>query len=466
MINKILTCLIIIVPYITIGQSIKMLSIKEQVEDIEYIKSELVKLHPGIYSFQSVKEFNQGFDSLIKNLRNDQSIFQFYKQLVPIINRIGCGHTLVKFPKKDLNYFYKNNYFLPFRVNLIDDRIFIEGTNIQNPYLQIGTEIISIDSIPVAEYIHESLKLYPSDGRIMSRKYQSLEQAFSLDYSKFNTHKKSFNLLVKNTENIDSVYIIGIRYEELASLIRPENKRNLNLYFIDSLSIAVITIRNSGSRKRFSAFLNESFQEIRKKQSGHLIIDLRYDSFNHDSDGAELYSYLTNEPFSYYSKLEVTENYDVPKPLNWIAHYPIKKGNDNKYYWTAHPQLEIQQPKTGNYNGNVYIIVDGFTFSATSEFSSIVKSNQRGLIIGKETGGSYYGNNSGGMLYRKLPNSNLKVIIPPMKYYLAVKDLGNYSRGVLPDTLVEETINQLDHQDNLPLNTTIMMIKNLIRVNE
>lgn len=447
------------VPSIMNGQSFKLLSIQEQVEDIEFVKSELTKLHPGICSYQLLEEFDDGFDSLIGSIKNDQTIFQFYKQLVPVINRIGCGHTTVKIPKKDLNKLYKSSYFQPIMVTIIDDRIFIVSSTDQGSYVQTATEVLSIDGVPADDYIRENLQLYPSDGRIMSRKYQSLERSFSIDYSKYNSPREQFLFVVSNKQKVDSITIQGITYEQWIKTFRPPERRNLDLYFIDSLSAAVMTIRNSESEKAYSIFLNESFQEIRKRKITNIIIDLRYDSFNRDSDGAELYSYLSNKPFRYYSKLEVTENYNVPKFLNWIAHYPIEKGINDKYYWTVHPQLEIQNPKSDNYEGEVYVLTDGFTFSATSEFSSIVKSNQRGLIIGDETGGSYYGNNSGGMLKRKLPNSKLKVIIPPMKYYLAVEDVGNYSRGVIPDIQVKKNMDHIGSNDDITLKLALKTIR-------
>ncbi|MFT6850982.1 MAG: hypothetical protein ACJATA_001800 [Sphingobacteriales bacterium] len=43
------------------------------------------------------------------------------------------------------------------------------------------------------------------------------------------------------------------------------------------------------------------------------------------------------------------------------------------------------------------------------------------------------------MLRKKLPNSGIVVSIPPIHYILDVIDLGNLSKGVLPDIPVIET---------------------------
>ena len=46
------------------AQTFKTLSIEEQLQDIEFIKTELQNLHPGIYTYQSEDEFEDGFQSL------------------------------------------------------------------------------------------------------------------------------------------------------------------------------------------------------------------------------------------------------------------------------------------------------------------------------------------------------------------------------------------------------------------
>ena len=65
------------------GQSLKTLSIEEQIEDVTFIKNELQELHPGIYTYQTALEFEASFDSLIANLNPNQTVFQFYNSLVP-----------------------------------------------------------------------------------------------------------------------------------------------------------------------------------------------------------------------------------------------------------------------------------------------------------------------------------------------------------------------------------------------
>lgn len=443
---------------VTICQTLKTFSIQEQTEDINYISSELKIFHPGIYTYQSEKEFVNGFESLKSSLKENQTVFEFYQQLVPVINNIGCGHTTVKLPKRELKKIEKNQKLLPIEISIINNRVYITKVLDNISTIQPGDEIISINNTPSTRLIEETLHLYPSDGRILSRKYQMMEKYFAIDYAKFSDSPDKFVLEIRNNKKTRKVELPGIVYEDFKHQTATMELKNMELEMIDSLSTALITIRNSSSGKIFSEFLEFSFLQIHSNGTQNLIIDLRYDSFNRDHDGAELYSYLTDTLFNYYHKLEVTENYDVPKVLRWITHYPIEQDSTGKYYWTIHDELNMQYPKPNPFLGNVFVLTDGFTFSATSEFSSIVKSNKRGLIVGMETGGGYYGNNSGGMLIRKLPNSQLKVVVPPIKYIMAVEDLGNYTRGVIPDVPIDSDINKVILCKDQILNTAIQLI--------
>lgn len=457
--TKLFSILSLFIVVVANGQSLKTLSIEEQLDDIEFIKTELKQLHPGIYTYQSEMEFEEGFNSLIANLQENHTVFEFYTSLVPVINQIGCGHTTSKIPPKELKSIEKIRKFLPVRIKIIDNKIFITEVLIESKDLFPGLEILSIDGVTVTEYIKSNLNRYPSDGRILSRKYQTMEKYFSLDYTKFHYTSEYFNIKVDNNGEHKTVTIKGINYKDFISKTTQSKLDNMEFTIVDSISTAIITIRDSKSKKVFDDFLENSFAQIQMKEVSNLIIDVRYDSFNRDSDGAELFSYLTTELFRYYDKLVVTENYDVPKGMRWFTHYPIEQDSAGEYCWKIHPQLEMQSPKAKAFLGSVYVLTDGFTFSATSEFSSIVREKKRGLIIGLETGGSYYGNNSGGMLRRVLPNSGIIVYIPPIHYMMAVKDMGNYSKGVIPDITVTENINDFILNRDLIKETALNLIQ-------
>jgi len=66
------------------------------------------------------------------------------------------------------------------------------------------------------------------------------------------------------------------------------------------------------------------------------------------------------------------------------------------------------------------VLVNGFSFSVTSEFAAVAKATGRAKLMGQETGGTYSGNNSGTFVLVTLPNSRLVLGIPMLGYYMAV----------------------------------------------
>ncbi|HKQ74351.1 MAG TPA: peptidase S41, partial [Blastocatellia bacterium] len=58
-------------------------------------------------------------------------------------------------------------------------------------------------------------------------------------------------------------------------------------------------------------------------------------------------------------------------------------------------------------------------------------------FIGEETGGGYYGNNSGLQPTLTLPNSKVRVALPMHEYWNAVPGYDGKRRGTRPDYQVE-----------------------------
>ena len=85
----------------------------------------------------------------------------------------------------------------------------------------------------------------------------------------------------------------------------------------------------------------------------------------------------------------------------------------------------------------------GLVFSVTAEFAAVAHYLKRATFIGEETGGGYYGNNSGTFVIVTLPNTKLNVGIPMMAYYTKVKGYSHPDRGVIPDYEVKTRISDI-----------------------
>ena len=123
-----------------------------------------------------------------------------------------------------------------------------------------------------------------------------------------------------------------------------------------------------------------------------------------------------------------------------------RKEEGNTYYYHTQGSIE-SRPKANNYKGNLYVIINGGSFSAASILAANLRSLQNVVFVGEETGGAANGAVAGKMALYILPESKLKISFG----LLAVKPFyqtGTEGRGILPDIVitptVEDKINEVD----------------------
>jgi C-terminal processing protease CtpA/Prc len=138
-------------------------------------------------------------------------------------------------------------------------------------------------------------------------------------------------------------------------------------------------------------------------------------------------------------------------------HLFSKKRADGRY----HKQIEerkISQPAIKyHFNGNIYVLQGGLSFSAATLFTSNLKGQQNVTIVGEESGGGYYGNTAMFLPTVILPNSKLRIILP---LYRLVIDSNRHQdgRGVLPDILVPPNSNAIKQGKDLKIDTVKALI--------
>ncbi len=106
--------------------------------------------------------------------------------------------------------------------------------------------------------------------------------------------------------------------------------------------------------------------------------------------------------------------------------------------------------------GTVYILINGGTGSAAAEFAAIVRSNKRGIFIGREAGGGYYGNCSLATPVLTLPHSGIRLAVPLGRYELAVSPGEAAGHGVIPEHQTEDLLLDRDRE----LETCFDLIRN------
>lgn len=413
-------------------------------QDFAHFRESLQKEHAGLYRYESKSELDKLFDSCFAALNHPMTQFEFGKTIMFVISSVKDGHTGTNIPRLLLSHNNENTKMFPVYVYFINNKAYVLCSRIKE--LPAETEILSIDNEPISEIRKKLLRYIPSDGKIETKKNQTLNNgAFPFIYNWIYGNKDSFIVGYKTkqgkitTTNINAKFVRDFECDNANEL---SNSRDLQLDFPQD-NTALLTIKTFddnrlAEKQNFRDFLDTSFKEILLKRVSNLIIDLRGNAGGADAYGALLYSYLANKPFKYFASIESTTG--------------KIQSNENSL-------LDLQQPQNNFFGGKVIFLINGLCFSTTADFCSIAKSNNRGKFIGEETGGGYYGNTSGQISTTELPNSKITIKIPKFKYVNDVRKATYPDRGIIPDYIIMPGISEVIQHKDVQLNFALRLAR-------
>lgn len=399
-------------------------------EDFRTFRKALTENHPDMYRYRSRESLNRLLDSCEAAIDAPMNLIEFGNLIRFAVSALECGHTSGSLPGEVMESYAASVPMFPLKVWFAGDHAFVLCSRNEN--VPTGAEILSIDGESM-EQIHRKLLQYlPSDGPIQTKKNATLNNdAFLFLYNFIYGPKTSYHVRVATPEGHSrEVTLLPAHFENTGcpAYKTGNDARPLDVTY-PGQARALLTIRTF-SRQRilnagldFPAFLEKTFAALRQRQIQSLVIDLRGNGGGDDVYGALLYSYLTGEPFRYFAALRSLAK-------------PVMAADD-------HPGLAIQQPAGLHFQGKVYVLADGRTFSTAADFCAIARSNARAVFIGEETGGGYEGNNSGGTVRVTLPHSGVQVAVPTIRYANAVKPAALPGRGIIPDYTVIPSISDM-----------------------
>ncbi len=87
-----------------------------------------------------------------------------------------------------------------------------------------------------------------------------------------------------------------------------------------------------------------------------------------------------------------TGSIGLPTGFSWHSS-PAKK-RDGYFHFGYFERKRFKPKKKNHFDGTVYILTGGNTFSASTLFTQAVKHQKNVVVTGEETGGGAYGNNA------------------------------------------------------------------------
>lgn len=193
---------------------------------------------------------------------------------------------------------------------------------------------------------------------------------------------------------------------------------------------------------RLKNFFRRSFKTLSKLFIQHLVVDLRENGGGNVSNSIRLTQYLIDKPFKVGDTVAAVGRkfeygrYIKPTLIYWMAmNFGASKEKDGKIHYRRYERHYYAPKETNHFNGKVYLIQGGYTFSAATMFIAQLQGQPNVKVLGEETGGGYYGNSAMHIPKITLPNSGIVVSLP--MYRLVMDKYRPKGRGIMPDTMIK-----------------------------
>ena len=457
----VITIISLFVVSISLVSSSRNLTSEQALEDAEYLKEMLEKVHPNIY-FSTDREIARKKFSIIEEKlksRKKWPVLDLYRTLAPYVAMFEDGHTFLSINKQFMSFAQNGGRIFPLLVSVKEGRVQLVANLTSDEEPVGGSRILSINGFS-SDYIYSRMRKAIGAGRNAFAEAK-ISNNFPILLWGMLDIREPYDVICEDEKgNQGSLKIPGIpleKYKKRKDNILGRMELNWDLSFLSN-KIALLTINtfSAGLENEFKKFIERSFRKVKSEQIEYLVIDLRNNSGGSTELSDYLYKYVSKKPFRTFAEVRVKysdpvqEELNIYNPITWvrvnlfgkriIVHY-----ND----YESPPETDLR------FKGNLYVLIGPETFSTAVDFAAIIKDLEAGTIIGEETGGlaSTYGD-----VYRgELPYSNLEFGIS-YKYFLRTGGFDD-GKGALPDIYVQSDLVEIIKGNDNVLDATIDRIR-------
>lgn len=424
-------CILLFLGNYSLAQSIAK---EKAIEDLAFLNEAVINGHPVNYNPANKKVTVDGVFQKLKNADKDSlTIIEFRSVLNEAIFEIGCVHTRIA--KMVMPESKRDKLFFPTLVFIKNDKLVDSLTN----------EIRSINGVSAGQLIHDFRQLYASDGATSALSMAVFNKNSSALISRYFNYPTEYKIDREN--GITSIVAI----KEIPKIPDNVNSRkgdwlytNAENRFYMQDTIPVLKLANF--YRNDISFLNRVFTYIEKYNSNYLILDLRGNLGGNRNSAVHLLKWLLTDSFTY-SILQ--PKLSIKRYLNgkgkfylFLSKLKYNVGNLFRARSTTLGREFVYhyKPKKNSFKGQIYVLMDGYTASASTMVTSWLKQHTKAVFIGQQSAGGYNGNNGGSFPSITLPNTKCQIVFPAYRLLLDGKSAQDY--GIVPDLIVEPIIRE------------------------
>jgi len=403
-------------------------------EDLIFLDQSLKHIHPEPFARLNPDTYDSHFQQLYQDKSWSQRRHEFYRLITPLISKFSDMHTRVLYPQQEYNQFLEQFGKFPLAVLYSSDGLIVVADQQQPSIVPVGSKLLAINSIDINVILDKFSQYVPAETESGQRRMIQMEFSRLL-WSIYH---------LKNNYQVDYLWQ-GKAYRKVVQGVKQrqtENQHNVVSHY-GSISIndqtSLIWLNDFNEQyDKFEQFLDQEFQLIRNQNKQSLILDLRYNQGGVTDNLALLLTYLTKQPVHWANRATVKlskafrqqhaqmlENAKNQKYGNYLDWLPMEYMNlwQWEILFTSDGDLmeteidPVISEKEDYFTGKIYVLSNGYCYSACASVIATLQQNQRATIIGEQPG-SLTNVQYGYPVQVELPNTGLKLIIPAMKFIL------------------------------------------------
>jgi hypothetical protein len=372
----------------------------------ERIYEEISTKHPFASTLEGAKALlgarTQVQGSLVGALSEKDSISYaaFIDLVAPLQEATGCGHLILE-PHFDslTTQALRENRFMLSTVQLADNNyVLLNGLRTTTDSLPPGTSLLSINGAPVNP-LFESLAPFSGHN---DRNQQAAPLARTARWPSY-AYQAHYGL--QDSLTIELLTDAG---DTLTRLIKPVHhpyvdfdevltdiRQTLDFSFSDNGNTGILKIRKFSSYKftngDYYRFIRNVFDTLTVTGTERLIIDIRGNGGGSSSRINYLNKFLTDRKFRFASEVRITgPAWATPgEDAKTVARRAAGAVSHKERLIQRRLTSKIKPAKADwRYRGEVVVLIDEVSFSASGIFARYVQGSGRGRLVGEVSGAS------------------------------------------------------------------------------
>ncbi|WP_444997104.1 S41 family peptidase [Aliikangiella sp. IMCC44359] len=434
-------------------------------EELDFLKRKLVAIHPEPFARIHKSDFENLFNQVKASLTYPMSKAEFYFRIAPLLASLRDVHSFINLPEYNHQ---QNDGLFPLAVLVEQDSVYVAADLSDQPVVPVGAKLVSINQAPIS-YLLKSMRSVTAK-ETKAGQSRRIQLSFAWLLASMGQVNKEFELQYFWQGKVFSQRLKGLPF--------PKKKKNVSdkqsYYGFSQLTVSTSLLWLNDFNEVpevFEAFLEDKFNTMATGRVDNLIIDMRYNQGGLSENLKNLLSRLTDKPV-YWAQQGIIKISEELKD-NHISR--TRKRRADKYKWglqwlplewtdqlqhsiwwgdlgdTITLNLEPVEPYGGYKPKKVWVLTNGFCYSACSSFVASINYYKLAKTVGEKTG-SFAQYQFAYPIEIKLPHTELIATLPAMRFdFLSAGE----NELIKPQEEISRTVEEISGRVDPVLNSAL-----------